>query len=209
MKTSRVNITYTICILWYLFYILTHTFNYLFVNFLSSTFFSNLVTLNCFFFKLSVQFTFPNYFFFQSFYQLSFQLVIRDEQDNVYENEGFTAQTNTKKCWDEIPRTSIELTQNTLVPGHFGVIVVEGKVSKPLLDSIEPCSVKLFKGTYMVCLKVVQLHSSTHMSTCNSIIFSTIWKEKNIHKWLGNRFGKWPCYNLSCQIFNNYKFIIR
>ena len=109
-------------------------------------------------------------------------MVIRDEHgDNVYENDGFT-QTNTTKSWDEISRTSIELTKKILVPGQLGVIVVEGKVRRSLLVS-EPCSVKLLNGTYIVCLKVVQLHSSTHIiSTCNSMIFSTIWKKRNIHE---------------------------
>ena len=78
-------------------------------------------------------------------------MVIRDEQgDNVYENDGFT-QTNTTKSWDEISRTSIELTKNVLVSGQFGVIVVEGKVRRSLLVS-EPCSVKLLKGMYIACL---------------------------------------------------------
>ena len=31
----------------------------------------------------------------------------RDEQNDVYENEGFT-QTDAKRCWDKIPRTSIK-----------------------------------------------------------------------------------------------------
>ena len=76
-------------------------------------------------------------------------MAIRGERsDNVHENKEFT-QTDAKKCWDEIPRTSIALTEKLLVPGQFGVIVVEGKVMKPLLDIVEPCSVKLFKGIYI------------------------------------------------------------
>ena len=178
IKESRVIVACTICFLWYIFYILTHTCNYIFIN-ISILYFSQSLSLWTVFFssncKYSLHFLIN---FFQLFYQLSFQLVIRDEQgDNVYENDGFT-QTNTTKSWDEISRTSIELTKNVLVSGQFGVIVVEGKVRRSLLVS-EPCSVKLLKGMYIACLKVVQKHSSTHIiSTCSSIIFSTILKKK-------------------------------
>ena len=71
----------------------------------------------------------------------------RNRNVNTYTNPGFS-DTLTKPAWQEIPRTSIEISSETLIPGEFGITVVRGTFSSVLGKNKEICSIKMLKGTY-------------------------------------------------------------
>ncbi|CAB4042097.1 Fibroblast growth factor receptor 1, partial [Paramuricea clavata] len=64
--------------------------------------------------------------------------------ENTFTNVGFSG-TVPKSAWKEILRTSIEISNETLIPGEFGVTVARGTFSCSDEKRKELCSVKMLK----------------------------------------------------------------
>ena len=74
--------------------------------------------------------------------------------ENTHTNPAFS-NTLAKPAWKEIQRTSIEISNETLIPGDFGSKVVRGTFSCILRKNKEACSIKLLKGTVLLVELVV------------------------------------------------------
>ena len=74
--------------------------------------------------------------------------------ENTHTNPAFS-DTLAKPAWKEIQRTSIEISNETLIPGEFGIKVVRGTFSCVLRKNKEACSIKLLKGTVLFGESVV------------------------------------------------------
>ena len=72
----------------------------------------------------------------------------RKQNENTHINPAFS-HTFVKPAWKELQRTSIEISNETLVPGDYGITVVPGRFSGSLGKNKEPCSVKMLKGTIL------------------------------------------------------------
>lgn len=69
----------------------------------------------------------------------------RRASENTYTNMAFS-DTLSNSSWKELPRTSIELSKDTLIPG-LNVTVVRGKFqSYDFGNKKEACSVKMVTG---------------------------------------------------------------
>ena len=55
--------------------------------------------------------------------------------------------STSKPVWKEIPLKSIEIFNDSLIPGSFGSTVVRGTFSLNSGKKRETCSVKMLKGT--------------------------------------------------------------
>ncbi len=69
----------------------------------------------------------------------------KTKNENTYTNVAFSHTPETSG-WKEIPRTSIETSHETLIPGEFGITVVQGTFLCPLEKTKGACSVKMLKG---------------------------------------------------------------
>jgi hypothetical protein len=67
------------------------------------------------------------------------------QNESTYTNVAFSA-TPANSAWKEIIRASIEISNETLIPGEFGITTVRGTLSFPLKKKKEACSVKMLKG---------------------------------------------------------------
>ena len=73
----------------------------------------------------------------------------RKQKENTHTNLAFS-HTFVKPAWKELQRTSIEISNETLVPGDYGIKVVRGRLIPGCLGkNKEPCSVKMLKGTVL------------------------------------------------------------
>lgn len=77
---------------------------------------------------------------------MSFQLLEKKREENVYLNNAFSETQPRTTSWKEIPKTSIEVTNKTLITGNFGITVVEGKFLSRFETAKEPCAIKMLKG---------------------------------------------------------------
>ena len=78
----------------------------------------------------------------------------RQQKENSYTNPAF-AETWTKPAWQEIQRTSIEISNETLIPGEFGITVVRGTLASVLKKNKEACYIKMLKGNNFFKIAVV------------------------------------------------------
>ncbi len=69
----------------------------------------------------------------------------KTRKENTYTNVAFSHTLETSG-WEEILRTSIEISDETLIPGEFGITVVRGTLFCPLEKTKEWCCVKMLKG---------------------------------------------------------------
>jgi hypothetical protein len=90
--------------------------------------------------------------------------------ENTFTNVGFS-DTLPKPAWSwkEIIRTSIEISNETLMPGEFGVTVARGTFSCSVEKRKESCSVKMLKGTIIIALI---LHKSPNDNLLNEFYIS-------------------------------------
>ena len=72
----------------------------------------------------------------------------RKQKENTHTNLAFS-HTFVKPARKELQRTSIEISNETLIPGYYGITVVRGRFSGSLGKNKEPCSVRMLKGTVL------------------------------------------------------------
>ena len=76
---------------------------------------------------------------------MSFQMLKCKKQINKssFENAAFF-DTPSSSGWTEILRSSIEISDKTLIPGEYGTIVAQG--THAYAKKKETCSIKMLKG---------------------------------------------------------------
>ena len=67
------------------------------------------------------------------------------QNEKAYANLTFS-DTFKNPEWTEFPRTSVEISNKTLVSGQFGMKVMRGNLSHSLGNNKRACSVKMLKG---------------------------------------------------------------
>ena len=67
------------------------------------------------------------------------------QNENAYANLAFPDTFENPK-WTEFQRKSIEICNNTLFSGEFGIKVVRGNFTYSLVKNKRACSVKMLKG---------------------------------------------------------------
>ena len=67
----------------------------------------------------------------------------RQQKENTFTN---VALFDTPSCsgWTEILRSSVEISEKTLMPGEYGAIVAKGALK--CAKETKPCSLKMLKG---------------------------------------------------------------
>ena len=76
----------------------------------------------------------------------------RQQSENTYTNPAFS-NTFAKLSWQELQRSSIEISRDTLNAGKFGITLVRGTFSCILGKNKEACFVKMLKGIDNSCSK--------------------------------------------------------
>ena len=86
------------------------------------------------------------------------------QNENAYTNPAFS-NTFANPAWEEIQRSLIEVLDETLIPGEFGIKIVRGTFSCILGTKNEACSIKLLKGSALLekCVVLIKGCRAAHL----------------------------------------------
>jgi hypothetical protein len=75
--------------------------------------------------------------------------------ENMFTNVAFRDES-TRSPWKEILKTSIEISDEIIIPGNFGIALVRGTFSRTRGGKKQSCSVKLLKGAHIILILIKQ-----------------------------------------------------